>query len=54
MNFVDFIQHQRMLGEYIVSLYLEMEKIALCGVTVEAREKCTKLGSSFTEARKHI
>lgn len=52
MNFVDFIQHQRMLGEYIVSLYLEMEKIALCGVTVEAREKCTKLGSSFTEARK--
>ena len=52
MNFVDFIQHKRMLGAYIVSLYLKMERIALCGVTEEAGEKCTELGSSFTEAGK--
>ncbi|XP_073827715.1 uncharacterized protein [Musca autumnalis] len=52
MNFQDFIQHQRVLGEYIVSLYLELSKIAQKSVTRETREKLFKVGSSFTEARR--
>ncbi|XP_073831610.1 lamin-C-like [Musca autumnalis] len=52
MNFQDFIQHQRVLGEYIVSLYLELSKIAQKSVTRETREKLFKIVSSFTEARR--
>lgn len=52
MNFGDFSQHQKMLGENILSLYLELGKIAQYGLIKEAREKCSKLGSSFTEERK--
>ncbi|XP_073814232.1 lamin-C-like [Musca autumnalis] len=52
MNFQDFIQHQRVLGEYIVSLYFELSKIAQKSVTRETREKLFKVVSSFTEARR--